>query len=276
MAIASAASSALDVAIDGGLARVALAREALHNAFDESLIAELTRVFRALGHDHAVRVVLLSGRGASFCAGADLDWMRRTAQYHYDQNLADAGALATMLATIANLAKPVVARVQGPAYGDGVGLVACCDIAIAARRATFALSETRLGLIPATIGPYVVRAIGERAARRYFLSGERFGADEALRIGLVHEVVEDAALDARLDAIVDALLRSGPTAQAVSKELLRAIAARPIDEAMIADTARRIAEVRASPEGHEGIAAFLDKRAPAWAAHLPPPAKPAR
>jgi methylglutaconyl-CoA hydratase len=263
-------STSLDIRIDAGVARVALSREGVHNAFDEGLIAELTTGLRALATDPAVRVVVLSGKGASFCAGADIDWMRRMAHYHYDQNLADAHVLAAMLATLANLAKPVIARVHGAAYGGGVGLVACCDIAVGTPRATFALSEVRLGLIPSTVGPYVVRAIGARAAHRYFLTGERFAADEALRLGLLHEVVAEDALDARVDAIVDALLRSGPAAQSAAKELLRAIARGPIDDALIADTARRIADVRASPEAREGLAAFLDKRTPAWAASLPP------
>jgi methylglutaconyl-CoA hydratase len=263
--------TALQIRIDGGVARVALAREAVHNAFDDALVAELAERLRALDADSGVRVVVLQGNGASFCAGADLGWMRRMAHYDYAENLADAGALAAMLATLANMAKPVIARVHGAAYGGGVGLVACCDIAIGTPGATFALSEARLGLIPSTIGPYVVRAIGARAAQRYFLSGERFDATEALRIGLLHEVVDAAALDARIDAIVDALLRAGPAAQAAAKSLLRAITSAPIDAAMIADTARRIADVRASAEAREGLAAFLDKRAPAWAAHLPPP-----
>jgi len=265
------ASATLDITIQADVARITLAREAVHNAFDDALIGELTHALRALDDDTAVRVVVLAGRGASFCAGADLAWMKRMAHFHYDQNLADAGALAAMLAVLANLRKPTIARVHGAALGGGVGLVACCDIAIGTPRATFALSEVRLGLIPSTIGPYVVRAIGARAARRYMLSGERFGADEAARIGLLHEVVADDALDARIDAIVDALMRGGPAAQAAAMDLLRAIARGPIDDAMIADTARRIADVRASPEAREGIAAFLGKRAPGWAAHLPPP-----
>lgn len=258
----------LEIRIDGGVARVALNRVDVHNAFDDALIAELTQRLHALDADRDVRVVVLQGNGPSFCAGADLAWMRRMAHYHYDENLADATALAAMLAALANLAKPVIARVHGAAYGGGVGLVACCDIAIGTRRATFALSESRLGLIPSTIGPYVVRAIGARAAQRYFLSGERFDAAEALRIGLLHEVMADDALDARIEDIVDALLRAGPAAQAAAKELLRAISRGPIDATMIADTARRIADVRASAEAREGLAAFLDKRAPAWSAHL--------
>jgi methylglutaconyl-CoA hydratase len=260
----------LEIRIAASVARVALNREAVHNAFDDALIAELTQTLRALDADRGVRVVVLRGNGASFCAGADLCWMRRMAHYDYHRNLADAEALAAMLATLAGMAKPVLARVHGAAYGGGVGLIACCDVAIGTARATFALSESRLGLIPSTIGPYVVRAIGARAAQRYFLSGERFDATEALRIGLLHEVVAADALDTRVDAIIDALLRAGPAAQAAAKDLLRAISSGPIDEAMIADTARRIADVRASAEAREGLAAFLDKRAPAWAAHLPP------
>ena len=259
----SSGTSSLEIRVDGGVARVALARETVHNAFDDTLIAELTERLRALDADRGVRVVVLQGNGASFCAGADLGWMRRMAHYDYAENLKDAGALAAMLSTLADMAKPVVARVHGAAYGGCVGLVACCDIAIGTPRATFALSEARLGLIPSTIGPYVVRAIGARAAQRYFLSGERFDAAEALRIGLLHEVVDDAALDARIDAIVDALLRAGPDAQAAAKSLLRAITGAPID-------------VRASAEAREGLAAFLDKRPPAWAAHLPPLPPPRR
>jgi len=271
MATSADRPRALDVRVDAGVARVALDREAVHNAFDDALVAELTAALRALDADGGVRAVVLRGNGASFCAGADLTWMRRMANYERAENLADANALAAMLATLANLSKPVVARVHGAAYGGGVGLIACCDIAIGTPRATFALSEARLGLIPATIGPYVVRAIGARAAQRYFLSGERFGAAEALRIGLLHELTDPDSLDARVDAIVDALLRAGPGAQAAAKELLRAISGGPIDAAMIADTARRIADVRASAEAREGVAAFLDKRAPAWAAQLPLP-----
>jgi len=269
-------TQSLEIRIADGVARVALNRVAVHNAFDDALIGELTQCMRTLDTDRNVRVVVLQGNGASFCAGADLSWMRRMSQYDYHENLADANALAAMLAAIANVAKPVLARVHGAAFGGGVGLIACCDIAVGTPRATFALSEARLGLIPSTIGPYVVRAIGTRAAQRYFLSGERFDAAEALRIGLLHEVAADDALDARIDAIVDALLRAGPAAQAAAKDLLRAISGGPIDAAMIADTARRIADVRASAEAREGLAAFLDKRAPAWSAHLPPHHLPPR
>ena len=254
----------LAIAIADGVATVTLARPEVHNAFDEALIVELTRALKALDADPAVRVVVLCGEGRSFCAGADLTWMQRMAGYDHAANLADAGALAAMLAALDRSTKPTIARVHGAAYGGGVGLVACCDIAVAAEDAVFALSEARLGLIPATIGPYVVAAIGRRAARRYFLTAERFGAADALAIGLVHAVVPAAGLDARVRDLVDQLLAAGPRAQAESKALIRAVAGRPIDDTVIADTVEWIAAVRASPEGREGIAAFLARRPPAW------------
>jgi methylglutaconyl-CoA hydratase len=254
----------LRVDVNDTVAVVVLARPDVHNAFDETLIAELTRTLAALDADPGVRVVVLAGQGKSFCAGADLNWMQRMAGYGHAENLADAGALANMLATLDRMAKPTIARVHGAAYGGGVGLVACCDIAIAAQEATFSLSEAKLGLIPATVGPYVVAAIGARQARRYFLSAERFTAAEALRIGLVHDVVPGDAIDKHLDTLIDALLVAGPRAQAESKALIRSVAARRIDEAVIADTVEWIAGVRASPEGREGVAAFLERRRPAW------------
>ena len=254
----------LRVDVNDTVAVVALARPDVHNAFDETLIAELTRTLAALDADPGVRVVVLAGQGKSFCAGADLNWMQRMAGYGHAENLADAGALANMLATLDRMAKPTIARVHGAAYGGGVGLVACCDIAIAAQEATFSLSEAKLGLIPATVGPYVVAAIGARQARRYFLSAERFTAAEALRIGLVHDVVPGDAIDLLLDTLIDALLVAGPRAQAESKALIRSVAARRIDDAVIADTVEWIAGVRASPEGREGVAAFLERRRPAW------------
>jgi methylglutaconyl-CoA hydratase len=254
----------LVVSVQDGVAAVTLARPDVHNAFNETLIAELTAVLRAVDIDPAVRVVVLAGQGRSFCAGADLHWMQRIAGYGHAENLADAGALATMLATLDRMAKPTIARVHGAALGGGVGLVACCDIAIAAQEAMFSLSETKLGLIPATIGPYVVAAIGARQARRYFLTAERFGAAEALSIGLVHDVVAGDAIDTRIGTLVDALLAAGPQAQAQAKALVRAVSARPIDERVIADTVERIAAVRASAEGREGVAAFLERRRPAW------------
>ena len=246
------------------VALVVLARPEVHNAFDETLIAELTRALAALDRDDAVRAVVLLGEGRSFCAGADLNWMKRMAGYGRPENLADANALAAMLKTLHRLSKPTIARVHGSAFGGGVGLVACCDIAIAAHDATFSLSEAKLGLIPATIGPYVVEAIGARAARRYFLSAERFTAAEAFRIGLVHDLYPMDELDSRINELLGALLVAGPRAQDEAKALIRAVSGRPIDDALIADTAARIARVRGSPEGKEGVAAFLEKRSPAW------------
>jgi methylglutaconyl-CoA hydratase len=261
----AASYATLDVAINNAVATIALNRPDVHNAFDETLIAELTSALRALGGIDAVRAVVLMGAGASFCAGADLNWMRRMARFTHAQNVADAGALATMLATLHDLPKPTIARVHGVAFGGGIGLVACCDVAIATQDAMFAFSESRLGLIPATIAPYVVEAIGVRAARRLFLTGERFTAAEAFRLGLLHDIPVPAELDARIGEFLHALLRAGPRAQAECKALLRAVSGRPIGPAVIADTARRIARVRASDEGREGVAAFLAKRHPGWA-----------
>ena len=254
----------LTVDVREAVALVALARPEVHNAFDDTLIAELTRVLEALDRDASVRAVVLLGHGRSFCAGADLNWMKRMAGFGRAENLADATALAAMLKTLHRLSKPTIARVHGSVFGGGVGLVACCDIAFAAHDATFSLSETKLGLIPATIGPYVVEAMGARHARRYFLSAERFTAAEAFRIGLVHDICPLDELDGRINELLGALLVAGPRAQAEAKALIRAVAAQPIDDAVIADTAARIARVRGSPEGKEGVAAFLEKRPPAW------------
>lgn len=254
----------LEVELRDGVSRVALHRPKVHNAFNETLIAELTAAFREADTDPAVRAVLLHASGPSFCAGADLDWMKRAAGYGRAENLADAHALAAMLSAIATCSKPTVACVQGNAFGGGVGLVSCCDIAIGSSEALFALSEVRLGIIPSTIGPYVVAAIGARQARRYFVSGERFAAAEAHRIGLLHEIVPPSGLEARVNEVLGALQLAGPQAQAEAKLLMRAIANRPIDDGLIADTAERIARVRATDEAREGVGAFLAKRAPAW------------
>ena len=254
----------LTVDVREAVALVALARPEVHNAFDDTLIAELTQVLEALDRDTSVRAVVLLGHGRSFCAGADLNWMKRMAGFGRAENLADATALAAMLKTLHRLSKPTIARVHGSVFGGGVGLVACCDIAFAAHDATFSLSETKLGLVPATIGPYVVEAMGARHARRYFLSAERFTAAEAFRIGLVHEICPIDELDGTINELLGALLAAGPRAQAEAKALIRAVAAQPIDDAVIADTAARIARVRGSPEGKEGVAAFLEKRSPAW------------
>lgn len=256
----------LAVEVHDRVAVVALCRPDVHNAFNDTLIAELTHALRVLDADPAVRVVVLTGQGRSFCAGADLEWMQRMAGYGQAENLADAGALAGMLATLARMGKPTIARVHGAAFGGGVGLVACCDIAIAAEEATFALSEVRLGLVPATIGPYVIEAIGAREARRYFLTAERFDAAEALRIGFVHQVVPPEGLDAAVGALVKALVSAGPAAVRASKRLVQAVAEQEITQSLIADTAQGIADIRVSVEGREGIQSFLAKRKPSWLA----------
>jgi methylglutaconyl-CoA hydratase len=257
--------STLAVEHQGPLGLITLNRPERHNAFDDALIQELTEALRAMEGDESVRIVVLAGAGASFCAGADLNWMKRMAGYSKDENLRDAMQLGALLRTLNNLRKPTLARVHGAAYGGGVGLVACCDIAIASHAATFALSEVKLGLVPAVISPYVVAAIGERYARRYFVSGERFDAGEAWRLGLVHDIApDDEAMDARLNELVDAMLACGPVAQRESKELVRAVAGRPVTSELIQDTAERIARLRASPEGREGVAAFLEKRRASW------------
>jgi methylglutaconyl-CoA hydratase len=251
--------------IDGyGRATLTMNRPELHNAFDDALVAQLTARLRELEADPRVRVVILAGSGRSFCAGADLSWMRRMADYTPEQNLDDALALAELMRTLNGLAKPTLALVQGGAYGGGVGLVACCDLALASHRASFCLSEVKLGLIPAVISPYVVQAIGPRAARRYFQSAETFDAHEAHRLGLVHEVVAEEELHAAADRLSGAFLKNGPAAMAAAKELVFRVSQGPIDEAMIRDTARRIALTRASAEGREGLTAFLQKRRPSW------------
>jgi methylglutaconyl-CoA hydratase len=250
----------------GGTARVVLNRPELRNAFDDVLVARLREVLAAIGGDPRVRVVLLAARGSSFSAGADLAWMRRMANADAEAGRADALALAETLRLLAELPRPTVALVNGPARGGGVGLVAACDLAVAAEDATFALGEVRLGLVPATIAPHVVAAIGPRAAGRYALTGEAFDAAEALRLGLVHEVVPRADLDAAGIRIADALARGGPAALAETKALLARVAGSPLDDRLVADTAERIARVRASPEGREGVEAFLERRPPGWVA----------
>ena len=252
------------VAIDGGVATLTLNRPDVHNAFDDALIARLTRALENAGAREDVRVVVLAGTGKSFCAGADLAHMKKAAGFSEAENIADAKALARLLMVLGGLAKPTVALVHGPAYGGGVGLVSACDIALAAERASFALTEVRLGLIPAVISPFVVRAVGDSHARRFMLTGERFGAETALRIGLVHEVVPGDALQARGGEIVEMLLQCSPDAQRRAKALIDAVAGRPIGQALADDVARRIAAARASDDGREGIAAFLEKRPPRW------------
>jgi methylglutaconyl-CoA hydratase len=246
------------------VAFVTLNRPQIRNAFDEALIADLAAALVELDADAAVRAVVLGGAGSAFCAGADLNWMKRMAGYGYEQNLADARALAAMLKTLDRMAKPTIARVHGPAFAGGVGLVAACDIAVGTPDAKFCLSEAKLGLSPATISPYVVRAMGEKAARRYFLTAEVFDANEAYRMGLLSMVSAPEKLDADIGELLKHLTQGGPQALAKIKDLIRLVSSGEVDDAIIDDTAQRIAEIRVSPEGKEGIASFLEKRRPAW------------
>ncbi|HIN21031.1 MAG TPA: enoyl-CoA hydratase/isomerase family protein [Rhodospirillales bacterium] len=254
----------VDVAAEGR-ATVTLNRPDVHNAFDDKLIALLTRELDDLDRNPTVGVVVLAAAGKSFCAGADLKWMRRMAEYSEAENQADAEALAALMKTLNRLSKPTVAEVQGAAYGGGVGLICCCDIAIASEAAQFSISEVKLGLIPSVISPYVVAVIGERQARRYALGAETFDAIEAKRIGLVHEVTAAEDLQAAVDAMVEALLANGPAAMVETKDQIAGVANRPVDDRLIAAAAARIARIRVSDEGREGVAAFLEKRKPGWA-----------
>jgi len=254
----------LEIDINHRVAVVWLARESVRNAFNETSIAELTTAFEQLGCNEEVRAIVLAAKGPAFCAGADLSWMKRMAEYSAAENRADALRLATMLRTIYECPKPVIARVQGDAYAGGVGLVAACDIAVASLDATFCLSETRLGLIPATIGPYVLRAMHPHTARRYFLTAEKFTAAEAFRIGLAHDLAPPEELDGKINEILGALMLTSPSAVVESKRLVRDLTARPIDDHLIEDTAQRIADIRASDDGREGVRSFLDKRKPRW------------
>ena len=243
-----------------------MTRPEVRNAFNETTIAELTAAFTTLGADPGVRAIVLAGEGPAFCAGADLDWMRRMSQYSRDENLADATKLATMLRTIYECPKPVIARVHGAAFAGGVGLVAACDIAVASLSAEFCLTETRLGLIPATIAPYVIRAMGPGNARRYFLTAEKFDAGAALRMGLVQSAVAPEQIDATINELLGALMLTSAEAVTEAKRLVRDLAFRPIDDALVADTAERIAAIRQSADGREGIASFLEKRKARWVA----------
>ena len=254
----------LEIELAGQVATIWMNRPEMHNAFDEILIAELTAACIALDEDEDVRVVVLAGRGKSFSAGADLNWMKRAANNGVDDNLNDARALARMLRVLAEMKKPTIARVQGAALGGGTGLTAACDIAVASTKVVFATSEVKFGIIPSAISPYVVRAIGARQAYRYFQSAERIDAARAREIGLVHEAVEPEDLDAKVQEIVAALLLGGPLAQAAAKDLIRAVDNQPINHTLVEDTAHRIAHLRATPEAREGIAAFLDKRPANW------------
>lgn len=247
-----------------GVATLTLNRAQQHNAFDDVLIAELTAKFEQLANDDSIKVVVLTAIGKSFSAGADLNWMKRMADYDYDENLRDAQALATMLRTLNTLPKPTIARVQGAAFGGGVGLVSCCDIAVASERASFSLSEVKLGLVPATISPYVISAIGERAARRFFLTAERFNADTALRIGLLSACVDETELDSYIEQLIDTLLLNAPQAVSSAKQLVADVAKHVVDDKLVDQTSELIARIRCSDEAKEGLNAFIQKRSPNW------------
>ncbi len=257
-------SSALQLQLDGSVARVRMTRAQVHNAFDDALVAELTTTLAQVGADPAIRVVVLEGDGASFSAGADLNWMRGMAAASEEANRLDSLALAKLMRTLDELPKPTIARVHGAAFGGGVGLVACCDIAIGASEAKFGLTESKLGLLPAVISPYVIAAIGPRHARRYFASAEIFDAEEAYRIGLLHAVVNATTLDTAIQRQIDLLLKAAPAASAQAKALVRSVCAHTNGAQHDADNAALIARLRVSNEGQEGLSAFLEKRKPHW------------
>ncbi|MDO8278623.1 MAG: enoyl-CoA hydratase/isomerase family protein [Burkholderiaceae bacterium] len=254
----------LELEVSAYVATLTLNRPDMRNAFNEEVIAELSQAFTELGSREDVRCIVLAARGAAYCAGADLNWMRRMADYSHAENLADGGQLGAMLFAIHECPKPTIAKVQGDVYAGGTGLVAACDIAVSVDTAHYCLSEVRLGLVPATISPYVIRAMGERAAHRYFLTAERFDAQEALRIGFVHEVVPADRLDASVAALTKALVNAGPHAVRVCKKLVHDVAGQPLSSELIGMTVNLIADIRASEEGREGVQSFLQKRQPAW------------
>ena len=258
--------STLDLQRSGHVARVYLMRPDVRNAFNEQVIAELTATFQQLALEPDLRAVVLGGHGKAFCAGADLSWMRSMADYSWEQNRDDAQALADMLWAVYRCPIPIVGRLQGDCYAGGVGLAAVCDVVVAVDSMNFCLSEARLGLLPATISPYVIRAMGEQAARRYFITAERFSATQAHTMGLVHELCSADELDAKIDAIVAALVANGPLATRACKALVQDVAGLPITDGLRAETARRIADIRVSSEGKEGIQSFLQKRPPSWLA----------
>lgn len=254
----------LELEQDGPIARVWMNRPAVHNALNQATIDELAETFLRLGEDPDVRVIVFSGRGKSFSAGGDIEYMKQQGAAPRETNLATARGLAEMFRIIATTPRPTIARVNGAAMGGGLGLVAACDIAVASSAAVFAASEVRLGLIPSTISPYVLRAIGARQASRLFQTGERIDAAHAQRIGLVHEIAAPDQLDSRVQWFIDALLLGAPGAQSASKNLIDAVAKRPITRELLEDTAVRIADRRADPEAFEGLSAFLEKRSPDW------------
>ena len=247
-----------------GVAQVTLNNPDKHNAFDDQMIIELTNAFNALAANANVRIMLLKSEGKSFSAGADLEWMKRMASYSYQQNLNDARALAAMLKALHQMPIPTIARVQGAAFGGAIGLISCCDIALASSNASFALSEVKIGLVPSTISPYVIAAIGERHAKRYFMTAERFDANTALQISLVHEAVEEQFLDDKVEQLITAILSNGPEAVVAAKQLVFAVSGKAIDSSLIEHTCEVIAGIRVSAQGQEGLSAFLDKRKPHW------------
>jgi len=247
-----------------GIATVTLNNPDKHNAFDDNIISQLTAVFREISERHDIKLMVLASTGKSFSAGADLGWMKRMANYTFEENLRDANALATMLKTLNFLPQPTIAKVQGAAFGGAVGLASCCDIVIAANKASFCLSEVKLGLIPATISPYVINAIGQKACRRYFLTAERFFADKAMQLGLVSEVVAAEDLDKSIDDMATVLLANSPHAIQEAKLLALDIAYQDINEELLNITSERIATIRVSAEGQEGLGAFFEKRSPNW------------
>ncbi|WP_416305271.1 enoyl-CoA hydratase/isomerase family protein [Neptunicella sp. SCSIO 80796] len=247
-----------------GVATVTLNRPEKHNAFDDLLINELTQLFQKIAENPAIRVMILAANGKSFCAGADVNWMQRMAAYNYDENLADANKLALMLRTLNSMPQATIARIQGAAYGGAVGLIACCDMAVATKMSQFCLSEVKLGLVPATISPYVIEAIGARSARRYFNTAELFSARRARRLGLINESVTEEELDDTLNQLVKAVLANSPKAVTTSKQLIANVANHSINQELIDMTSRTIAAIRVSEEGQEGLSAFLQKRRPNW------------
>lgn len=257
----------LRIDTEGHIARITLTRPEVRNAFNDEVIQQLKTAFEAMGARDDVRAVVLAAEGPAFCAGADLNWMRRMADYTREENIADAGQLAAMLQAIYECPKPTIARVQGDVFAGGTGLVAACDVAVSLEAATYCLSEVKLGLIPATISPYVIRAMGPRAAHRYFLTAERFSAAEAHRIGFVHELAPSVeALDAKVAELAQAFVSASPNAVKACKKLVQDVAGREIDTGLIAATVEGIADIRASDEGREGVQSFLQKRKPSWLA----------
>lgn len=247
-----------------GVATVTMNRPDKHNAFDDQVISRLTDIFHHVARNNKIRVMVLQSSGKSFCSGADLNWMKQMVNYTYEQNLQDANALATMLYTLYSIPKPTIAKIQGSAFGGAVGLIACCDIAISSRLSKFCFSEVKLGLIPATISPYVIEAIGARVARRYFMTAEVFSARRARRLGLISEEVTEEELDQTVQDLVEKILSNGPEAVAAAKQLVFDVKDEPLADELIEKTSLRIATTRVSKEGQEGLNAFLEKRPPAW------------